>query len=507
MNEDFKPHIGKTVIETLTMGMYEDPRIIYREYIQNAADQIDIATERKILKKKSDGKILIKINPSKKFIEIADNATGIPADDVLKFLGDVANSEKDQNERKGFRGIGRLGGLGYCDKLTFITSNKGEDVQSIMTLDAKLLKRMLLNRKKTMDAATVISLITNVTEKKEAADKHYFIVRMENVTSPALLDRSKVTDYLTMVAPVPFNSAFTYSSEIKKFYLKHNLVFDEYNIEINDISLFKKYQNGINENETTSTILGIEYFEVRGTGSKLLALGWFGYRDLSNVVLADNVVEKGIRLRKNNIQIGNEFTLNRFFAIARTNQRFIGELHVIGAGFIPNARRDYFIDNSTCTQFEKNLTESLKKGNYENIIAQTASKITNRVADVEKYNKERSEFSTKTFRSQAEESSLKEKLNASHEKAKKAAQELSKLKEKAKKERPIGNLYRKLTANKTLDVIPGLDLTKNIYDPPTFKKLSEPEAKVVRIILSIIEKELDVEDSENLKKKIIDRFN
>ena len=45
----FRPRIGKNVIETLTLGMYEDAHFIYREYVQNAADQIDIALEEKIL--------------------------------------------------------------------------------------------------------------------------------------------------------------------------------------------------------------------------------------------------------------------------------------------------------------------------------------------------------------------------------------------------------------------------------------------------------------------------
>ena len=41
MNDD--PRIGKDVIESLTLGMYEDCRFIYREYIQNSADQVDKA--------------------------------------------------------------------------------------------------------------------------------------------------------------------------------------------------------------------------------------------------------------------------------------------------------------------------------------------------------------------------------------------------------------------------------------------------------------------------------
>ena len=41
MDNNFKTIIGKDVIESLTIGMYDDSRFIYREYIQNAADQID----------------------------------------------------------------------------------------------------------------------------------------------------------------------------------------------------------------------------------------------------------------------------------------------------------------------------------------------------------------------------------------------------------------------------------------------------------------------------------
>ena len=37
--------IGKNTIENLTTAMYEDLRIIYREYIQNSADSIDHAIE------------------------------------------------------------------------------------------------------------------------------------------------------------------------------------------------------------------------------------------------------------------------------------------------------------------------------------------------------------------------------------------------------------------------------------------------------------------------------
>jgi len=52
--------IGKYTLESLTTGMYTDPKIIYREYIQNSVDAIEEAvnnrymeiynTERKVQK-------------------------------------------------------------------------------------------------------------------------------------------------------------------------------------------------------------------------------------------------------------------------------------------------------------------------------------------------------------------------------------------------------------------------------------------------------------------------
>lgn len=131
--------IGKNILEILTEGMYEDSRIIYREYIQNAADQIAIARKKNSF---PDEKleINISIDPNKRNIIIADNANGIPRADVEKRLADIAASEKVQGEQMGFRGIGRLGGIGYCKELRFVTSYAGEPVQTTMIWNAKRLK-------------------------------------------------------------------------------------------------------------------------------------------------------------------------------------------------------------------------------------------------------------------------------------------------------------------------------------------------------------------------------
>lgn len=42
MTED-TVRVGKYTLESLTTGMYSDPKIVYREYIQNSVDSLENA--------------------------------------------------------------------------------------------------------------------------------------------------------------------------------------------------------------------------------------------------------------------------------------------------------------------------------------------------------------------------------------------------------------------------------------------------------------------------------
>ena len=96
--------IGKNIIEILTTGMYENPLVIYREYIQNSVDAINQAISLEILEERRDGEIYIQISPEKKNITFYDNAVGIRSNVAWKILTSVAASTKDRNKDLGFRG-------------------------------------------------------------------------------------------------------------------------------------------------------------------------------------------------------------------------------------------------------------------------------------------------------------------------------------------------------------------------------------------------------------------
>jgi hypothetical protein len=513
MAESFKPTIGKTVLETLTSGMYDDARFIFREYIQNAADQIDEAVELGILKSKSEGKIEVNIDVNNRSITIADNATGVLEKDVLRLLGDVANSQKDTTKRKGFRGIGRLGGLGYCEKLIFETSYQGEDLKSKMILDAKLLKRIIENRKDNSDAMAAMSVITvEDPPKKEEADTHYFRVILENVLNDDLLNVNYVTEYLSMVAPVPFSSSFKFTEEIKTYLKSRNLNLDEYNVEINEVTLYKSYKNTFTEEKgKISNLIGVDFVDIRNGEQDLIATCWYGYREHSNIVLDESNYERGLRIRTKNISIGNEFTCNRFFDQERTNLRFIGEIHTLNDGFIPNARRDYFTENATYLQFEKNIKEILKAENLENRLAQTASKLHNRLKEILKYTEMSQEFADKKgfFENAAAEGYHLNRLKELEEKALKAKIEIEKINIKSNASENVKKLFLSIIGENDLSVksLTGEDLQVSKYTPPNFEKLNNEQKEVVLEIFDILEEELDFDISELIKRRIIEKYN
>jgi molecular chaperone HtpG len=360
--------VGKHTLESLTIGMYSDPFTIYREYIQNAVDSIDEAVKSKIMTAK-EAKIEVNLNRKDFVIEIKDNGTGICAKDAYKILGDIGNSKKDYAESRGFRGIGRLGGLGYADKLIFETSCKGENKKTIIEWDCLKLKEMLQPAKyKTHDLLSVIKEVTKRSTDAESSDAHYFIVRLENVDQQymELLNEDDVSYYLSTVAPVPFDcQKFIFGSRIKEYFDQKRQKIEDYKIILNKSPkpIMKKYatQFSTGQQERTEqddTIIDIEFFEGRSDKGELLYLGWIGICGFKGTIQDDYM--RGIRIRKGNILIGSEQTFGQFFSSepGRANGVFIGEVYIFWKDIIPNARRDDFEKNGPFKELYGKLRET-----------------------------------------------------------------------------------------------------------------------------------------------------
>lgn len=500
--------IGKDVIESLTLGMYDDARIIFREYIQNSADQIDQAVEGRLFLNKQEGKIEIDINELNKTISFFDNATGIKSDEVELALKNIAKSSKDRAKNKGFRGLGRLGGLAYADKLVFETSFKGEDVKSFLVWDAKKLKNIINNREQKEDAVSVIDSITQFRTEAHKTDSHYFKVSLTGVNNKSLLDRKDVYQYLSMVAPVPYSKGFLFKDKIIDKANELNYPIDEYQIFIKNEQIFKAYTTSIYEGSNGNKkkideVYDIETYEIRDTKDGLLAWGWYSLSNLTKVMPAINYA-RGLRLRKGNIQIGLENALNKLFKEDRGSNYFFGEIHVISPNLIPNARRDYFLENSDLEIFEKQIdikfSELHKLYYFSSTVRNEKKKVDNFYDFSNDYQKKcNTGFSDKT-----EEEKYQNDFSDKQEKASTAKEKLKKIKNN-NDSKVKQKLYQKIIGNEkqnTVDISTIQDDKKTKYITDDISALSRKDKKLVSKIFGVIDIILTPDISELLKQKI-----
>lgn len=344
--------IGKHTLESLTSGMYADPYVVFREYIQNSVDAVDSAVSNKVLRD-GDDQIIIQLFPADNKITIKDNGIGIPHKEAEKVLISIGNSKKTSENSRGFRGIGRLAALSYCKRLTFVTSYPGENKATQIVIDAEKLSNLLAESSE--DDVTVVDVLQKVytVEKKpEKEDTHYFIVQMEGVDDNSGLNLYEdVTDYLSQNTPVPYSPDFIWGKEINNRLRKEKCEVKVYNISVQFgtqvTQIYKPYKDKVLVDKGKNifdNIRDIDIVKITHPDGNLAAIGWLAKTNYLGSIYDKTV--KGIRLRKGNILIGDHQTLNVVFKDARFNGWSMGEIFAVDTQLIPNARRDNFEKNT-----------------------------------------------------------------------------------------------------------------------------------------------------------------
>lgn len=350
--------IGKYTLESLTNGMYASPLDLYREYIQNAVDSIDNAAKTSFGKKEIF-EIAVTIDRDNNTISIYDNGQGLSVKNAVSTLIDIGNSSKQRTINRGFRGIGRLAGLGYCDELIFSTSFVGEQKKTIVRYNAKLLKELLLvSNDKNVSVHDVMRQIISVHEIEEKESKHYFEVKMIGASrKDGLLDIEKVRDYLIQHAPLPYNEQFRWKSPIEEKVKIAGYVIPNYCICFNGEKLYKPYLDCFVSDRVKKITDNIQDISVKPfyRDGILSAVLWYANTNFYGTI-NDNSI-KGIRIRQGNILIGDRSTCNTFFKEERFNGWLVGELHVLDSELIANSRRDDFEKNDAYYSFVEMIRE------------------------------------------------------------------------------------------------------------------------------------------------------
>jgi hypothetical protein len=345
---------GVYLLENLTSGMYTDPFAILREYVQNGVDSIDLTTD----KGPADQlEIKIELDPGERQIFIRDNGQGIPAAYAEEVLSSIGSSNKTTPNLRGFRGIGRLGGIAFSDMAVFKTKAAGENVESVQEWDCKSLRKLLAeNKNRSMTFDQVFQNITTFSQNRcKRSLESFFEVTLYGISSfrNYIFDITRARRYLSQVAPVPFHpDDFSFAHEVDN-YLERNLKhYQKYNIVLNDDRIFKPYKDKVKITKGGfDKITEIKFIDLCDANGELTAYGWYGEREelLGSIIKGDD--SSGIRVRVGNIMIGDDHLLDSCFREPRFSSYAVGEVHIECNELIPNSRRDDFIDNGTKNVF------------------------------------------------------------------------------------------------------------------------------------------------------------
>jgi hypothetical protein len=369
------PRIGAYVLETLTTGMYVQALDTIRELVQNAADSVREAEESGVLGRKA-GRIEIDIGPNQRSLKLSDNGIGVRTEDAGDRLLNVGMSEKDVDRDAGFRGIGRLAAIGFCDCLKFRGSCKGEPLATTIEFDCVGIKKAISPRNRSRhEMAEVLAKYSSVSTEPCPAPSHFFEVHMQDVDDATkdLLDPSALETYLSQVAPVDFDPHdFLFAPKIQRWVRENKIALPTVSLMIKADSLvrevFKPYRNRYKTAHQRDAQYDVDVQDVDFSPEKLSGEPrfwiWFGVSELPGTIGDERVA--GFRLRKKNIALGGPERVAELFrevsaTYGRFNAYYIGEIHVLCADAVPNARRDGFENTGSWPRIHNELIAFIRE--------------------------------------------------------------------------------------------------------------------------------------------------
>lgn len=353
-----KVKFGLRLLETLTSALYDDPIVLFREYVQNSVDAYDRAlTEGK--KAIKDFSVDITIDKEKRSITVLDNGYGIPEQDFISRMNDIGVDTKSQlSSQIGFRGIGRLSAVPFCNRLIFRNKPEGSSNVFVFIWEGTKFNDMLIKDSNVELSKAFPKITSTYPEKYDGNVKeHYFSVFIEDYNEEIneLVKQQDFKQKLSLVLPLKYSPGFSYQNEIKKHYEKlmnGDLEKTAYNITFNTELLCKPYSDK-NILEAGPYFWDLKFPKTTDGIEEPFGLLWFTF----NRKISANPTDQpyGIFVRSKNMLMGTGNTLTdvifrnksddyiaSYRELTQTLQGVYGEMLINSTRFKDNARRDWF---------------------------------------------------------------------------------------------------------------------------------------------------------------------
>jgi molecular chaperone HtpG len=361
--------MGIRLLETLTSALYEDPIVLFREYVQNAVDSFNNNPVE-------NPRIDITICENKRTITVYDNGNGIDCGDFQNKMTSIGKSEKaNVINQIGFRGIGRLSAMPFCDSLVFKNKVEGEAIIQYFSWDGKRYNE-LLSKAEEDDLESAIRAITQYKiEESIQPDEHYFCVELINYSDEIdrLIHSNSFEESLRKLLPLKYSPAFPARDiihELYQDYMGKSLEQYEFDIFLNNKQLFKLYDKS-SVLESNVVVWHLSFNASDDDGDDRIGILWFSFN--RKVSANPKGSPRGIYVRSKNMQMGNEYALAN--AVSNANSEYVatyreltqtlngvfGELLIDTQNLSDNARRDWFRIDQYSLQLGVIISDFLKK--------------------------------------------------------------------------------------------------------------------------------------------------
>ena len=330
--------VGGDILRLVTAGMYDNPLVIYREYLQNAADSLASLGD-------GGGSVSVTIDPVGSQVTIMDDGTGLSPTDAVRCLVHIGNSFKVPGIDRGLRGVGRLSALAFAENVHFTTRTHASEPVTQVSWSGRALRELDIAR---IDAKTVIEACTTV---QSLPDDHwpdrFFQVTVDQVARHAastILNQDAVRSYIGEVCSVPFASSFPLACEIRDFLAAHTDYFVlDVRLNGDHEPIVRPFGQAIPLTDDYSAVF--ERLETRVIPQPdqdfPAAVLWLAHTPYAGSI-SRRLAVRGLRARAGNIQIGSDDIFEQLFYETRFNGWCVGEVHIVDSRIVPNGRRDYF---------------------------------------------------------------------------------------------------------------------------------------------------------------------
>jgi molecular chaperone HtpG len=326
--------IGPHLLESITKGLYTDPKHVIREYVQNAIEADPPSST-------------VKVHIREGEISVLDDGGGMNEEMIIEALK-IGFSKKDPRRHFGFRGIGIWSGVAVCDTILISTKRKSERKEYIVKINAKGIREEY--ERKVKPLTQVLTENVEIGEIDATPEKHGTHVRLINILEEAksLLSLDDVRRYMRFSLPAKFSSAFPFRKKIEIELGGNVPYYKSAEIFLNDEPIYRPPFIGNLEGPYTLPIK---------IGGQKFAFVWYCVHKENKAI--PDPESRGLVYKKFGFTIGDE--ARSIFDWWETSRGLfnwcVGEIHIIHQDIKPNSERTD-LENSE----EKSLLTQRLKG-------------------------------------------------------------------------------------------------------------------------------------------------